>query len=168
MKRYSLSLLAVAAMVLAACAGSGAARPDASGNLSVEMSEYKFTPSNIELKVGQNVTITLVNKGAKDHELMIGRNVMTMNGAPNGFEKNMFADTQPMVMMGGDMNMGGMNMGGSADHAGFMVLMPKGSDNATITFTVTGDMVGEWEIGCFEDDGQHYEDGMKGKLIVSQ
>jgi hypothetical protein len=26
--------------------------------------------------------------------------------------------------------------------------------------------VGEWEIACFEDDGTHYEDGMRGTLVV--
>lgn len=53
------------------------------------------------------------------------------------------------------------------DHAGFVVVLPNGSQDATITFTVTEDMLGEWEMGCFTDDGQHYEGGMKGTLVVS-
>lgn len=189
MKRLiiALALTSLLALLLAACGGSGAAAPDAAGNLTVEMSEYKFTPDNIELKVGQKVTITLVNMGEKDHEFMVGRDVAMMEGAPNGFEHDLFENAQPMVMGGQVMGMEGMegdsmaddameskegdemaDMGGHMDHSGFMVVMPQGNDNATITFDVTEDMVGEWEIGCFEDDGQHYDDGMKGKIVVKQ
>jgi uncharacterized cupredoxin-like copper-binding protein len=28
-------------------------------------------------------------------------------------------------------------------------------------------MVGEWEIGCFSQDGVHYDAGMKGTFVVS-
>jgi len=83
-----------------------------------------------------------------------------------GFEMDMFemAGVEPMVMGG----MGNMDQGMDMEHGGgFMVDMPMGTDNTTVSFTVTADMVGEWEIGCFEDEGQHYDDGMKGKLIVS-
>lgn len=38
--------------------------------------------------------------------------------------------------------------------------------NATITFTRTSDSVGEWEIGCFEEEGAHWDDGMQGTLTV--
>ena len=44
--------------------------------------------------------------------------------------------------------------------------MPGVVASTTLTFTVTEDMVGEWEIGCFEEDGLHYDDGMKGKLVI--
>lgn len=58
-----------------------------------------------------------------------------------------------------------MKMGGD-DHSGFMVqLFPKG--DAAITFTVPKDKVGEWEIGCFSEDGTHYKEKMRGKLIVT-
>jgi hypothetical protein len=35
-----------------------------------------------------------------------------------------------------------------------------------IKFSVTEDMVGSWEIGCFLDDGGHYDEGMIGSLVV--
>lgn len=171
MKRNLSAVLIVVAAMLAACGGSGggAAVPDASGNLTIELSEFQFSPSNIELKVGQKVTFTLINKGEKDHEFMVGRNVMMMEGAPNGFEHDLFEGMEPMVMRGGQM-VGMEEMEGMATemgHEGFMLEMPQGSDMATITFEVTQDMVGEWEIACFTDDGQHYEDGMRGKLVVN-
>jgi hypothetical protein len=39
-------------------------------------------------------------------------------------------------------------------------------DRATMTFTITEDMVGTWEIGCFLQDGAHYLADMKGSLVV--
>ncbi len=55
-------------------------------------------------------------------------------------------------------------------HAGLMVMLdPRTipSDQVTtITFTVSEDKVGQWELGCFQEQGQHYDDGMRGTLIV--
>jgi uncharacterized cupredoxin-like copper-binding protein len=36
-----------------------------------------------------------------------------------------------------------------------------------VKFTVTKDMVGEWEMGCFAQEGVHYTAGMVGKLVVA-
>jgi len=89
---------------------------------------------------------------------------MMMDGAPSGFEHNMFESEEPMVMGASDEH--SMDSMGGMDH-GFMVALPRGSDEATLTFTVTEDMVGEWEIGCFTDGGSHYNQGMHGTLIVN-
>ncbi len=95
---------------------------------------------------------------------------------------------------GGGMEMGGMEMGGHAEegghggeamagefgpltldnvadeHTGLMVMIdPKmiPPDQATVlTFTVPPDKVGRWELGCFQEQGQHYDDGMRAVLIV--
>jgi uncharacterized cupredoxin-like copper-binding protein len=50
---------------------------------------------------------------------------------------------------------------------GFMIMREAGEE-ATVTFTVTADQAGEWEMACFVDDGAHYEDGMKGIFTVEQ
>ena len=136
---------------------------------TIEMSEFSFSPDEIQVQVGQEVTIELVNNGALAHELMIGQNVKMTDNHPNGFEQDMFeaAHVEPMVMGGMEE---GMDMGSNDmhdEHTGFMVSVPTGGEAATITFTATKDMVGEWEMGCFEQDGVHYSAGMKGKLVVS-
>ena len=51
-------------------------------------------------------------------------------------------------------------------HSGFGVSVAVG-ETIEVTFTVTADMAGDWEIGCFEDDGAHWDEGMKGKHNVS-
>lgn len=132
--------------------------------IHLEMSEYVFSPDTIEVKVGQEVTIELVNVGLIEHELMIGRDVMMVNNRPDGYMQDMFADAgvEPMVMTSASSD------GGHGEaHAGFMVVLPQPQDKATITFTVTSDMVGEWEMGCFSQEGVHYDAGMVGKFIVS-
>ena len=160
MKRTLVFLLLVlAGLTLAACSNSP---PPA--EFTIEMTEFAFTPDTIEVQVGQKVVLHLTNEGALAHELMIGQNVMMMEGAPDGFEHNMFEKQGPEVMGGSDEHdMGDM---GGMDH-GFMVAMPIGEKDTTLTFTMTEDMVGEWEIGCFSDGGSHFNQGMTGKFIVT-
>ncbi len=50
-------------------------------------------------------------------------------------------------------------------HAGFTVIVKPG-EKASLKFTASKDAAGEWEIGCFEQEGVHYDAGMKGKLTV--
>jgi len=56
------------------------------------------------------------------------------------------------------------------DHPGIMVmidpLVVASNQETRITFTVPESMVGTWEIGCFQERGQHYDDGMRGTFIV--
>jgi len=53
-------------------------------------------------------------------------------------------------------------------HSGFMVQVPVTHDIYAMSFTVTEDMIGEWEIGCFLLDGVHYNSGMVGTLTVEE
>ena len=172
MKRIALRWLPLAAFVLflAACTGGqpgSNAKPEPV-KYTVEMTEFAFRPAELKAKVGQEVTIELANNGALEHEFMVGRDVKMTNSRPDGYEHDMFATahTEPTVM-GGQEN--SMDMGGhGSEHTGFMVIVPTGSEKATVTFTATEEMVGEWEIGCFSQAGVHYDAGMKGKMVVSR
>lgn len=160
MRTVKLTWFIVAAMVLSACAQ--ATPPPVV--IRIDMTEFAFTPSALELRVGQQVTIELVNLGALAHELMMGRDVKMTNGRPDGYLNGPFelAGIEPEVH-GGQM---GEMFGHGMEHSGFMVTVPVGNDMATLTFTVTKAMIGEWEIGCFAQDGVHYNAGMKGTLVV--
>jgi len=164
MKSLFISMvMGVFILLLVACGGAATPEPV---NITIEMSEFAYNPDHIELQVGQEATFTLVNKGALEHEIMIGRNVMMMDDHPSGYKVDMFesANVEPTVKMAMPMDMADEEEEG---HEGFMVHLPVGSDTATMTFTVTKDMVGEWEIGCFEQDGVHYTAGMVGSLVVT-
>jgi uncharacterized cupredoxin-like copper-binding protein len=151
-------MIGILAWGIAACGGpAGPAAPGPSGEIRITMSEYKFQPSAIQVKAGQEVRLVLVNAGKKTHELLIGRGVKTEEGKPAGYQENLFASIQVQVS--------GENFEYEEDeHA--VVVKPGGK--ATIVFTVPEGWSGElvWEMGCFEDNGVHYEEGMKGQLTI--
>jgi plastocyanin len=163
-------LLIIAGVLLVSCAG---ATPPPPVTITLEMSEYAYNPDTIEVKVGQQVTIEMVNNGALVHELMIGRDVVMTDGRPNGFEHDLFAEAgvEP-TLVGGMMEMAEEDTHSEEEeghmHAGFMATVPETGGTASLSFTVTEDMLGEWELGCFEQDGVHYDAGMKGTFIVSE
>jgi plastocyanin len=189
MKRYGLLLflLVMASVLLVAC---GSQEPEPV-TFEIEMSEFAYSIDTLEAQVGQEVTIELLNTGLLEHELMIGRDVMMMNNRPSGYQHDMFEDAgvEPVVVMTaaemhedeheeGDEHSedeaeheeGDEHSEDEAEHGheGFMVALPaEAKEKATITFTVTEDMVGEWEIGCFLQEGVHYDAGMRGKFIVA-
>lgn len=162
-KRWTWAGMMLAfSVILAACGG----QPSAPVSFKVEMSEYAYSPAVLEVKVGQEVTLNLVNSGQVEHELMIGREVIYEDGRPNGFQEDLFetAGIEPEVN-------GGIPAGESADdhmHAnpGVMVTLPTG-EAGSLKFAVTEDMVGEWEMGCFSQEGVHYTAGMVGRLVVT-
>lgn len=160
-KLYAALLLAVAALILAACGGGtpGAVSYD------IDMKEYSYTPEKLNFKVGQEVTLNLRNLGQLQHEVMIGREVMKMDNLPAGYMVDMFesAGVEPEVTQVGEPE---------DEHeeemlSGFMVALPE-NGTATMKFTVNEEMLGEWEMGCFVQDGVHYVAGMKGSVSVTQ
>ncbi len=166
MKRFLLMIFLAGSLLAAAACSSQPAEPV---SLRIEMSEYAFNPAEIELKVGQQVTLELVNNGALVHELMIGREVMMMENRPSGYQADFFtsAGVEPEVVYAsaqGEQH--SHDLQHAAGHTGFMVALEPG-EQATVTFTVSKGMVGEWELGCFEQEGVHHTAGMKGKLVVA-
>ncbi|MFU8772755.1 MAG: hypothetical protein ACNA8H_10095 [Anaerolineales bacterium] len=161
---FLLILFAAVSVLVSACSSS--LPPLEPVSFRIEMSEFAFSPDTIEVRVGQEATFELINVGLIEHEIMIGRNVMMDHNRPSGYMVDMFesANVEPMVM-GGSVIQNDDDHGEA--HGGFMVLLEETGVQASMTFTVTEDMVGEWEIGCFLLDGVHYDSGMAGKLIVS-
>ncbi len=165
MKKNALALSVILLFVLGVTAC--ASKTPEPVTFRIEMTEYAFNPNRIEVKVGQRVTLELVNMGQLAHEIMFGREVVMKESRPSGYHQDMFAmaGIQPEVQM---MVMEDMQAEHEEEgHEGFMVVLNQNGDRATITFTVTKEMVGEWEMGCFEQDGVHYNAGMKGVFVVS-
>lgn len=156
-----ITFVSALALLLVACGGGATPEPV---TYEIVMTEYSFNPAALEFKVGQQVTLNLVNNGQLQHEIMFGREVMMMNNRPAGYQTDMFeaGGVTPEVHQ----EMMPMEEEEEA-HVGFMVVLPVGG-TATLTFTVTEGMVGEWEMGCFEQDGVHYDAGMKGTVMVTK
>jgi plastocyanin len=190
--RWIVLLLAIP-LIIAAC---GPQAPPEPLELDIDMTEYAYEPTDLQFQVGQEVTLHLTNSGALEHEIMFGRDVVMTNGMPSGYEVDMFesAGIEPVVSVdkseeaeheegehteGSELNEEEEHSEGdehaedehSEDdhaHSGFMVQVPVTHDVYTMSFSVTEDMVGEWEIGCFLLDGVHYTSGMVGSLTVKE
>ena len=71
MKKFLI--LGVASLLLAAvltgCGGSDSSKP--SKSISVEMSEFKFTPTSMTVFANQEISLDLKNNGAVEHEFTI-------------------------------------------------------------------------------------------------
>ena len=154
-------VLGVVALVLVACGGG---TPE-SVSYDINMTEYAYSPENLNLKVGQEVTLNLINYGQLQHEIMFGREEMKMDNRPAGYRVDMFeaSGVEPEVHQGGEPE----PEQDEEMHEGFIVVLPI-DGTGTIKFTVTEDMVGEWEMGCFEQDGVHYDAGMIGSVTVTK
>jgi uncharacterized cupredoxin-like copper-binding protein len=85
--QFRILLIAIMAILLVAC--SAESEPE-EVEYTIEMTEFSYAPEDIELKVGQTVTLNLVNLGQLDHEIMIGREVKMDNSLPAGYELDMF------------------------------------------------------------------------------
>lgn len=179
----------ILALILGACGGAGGTLADG-GELTIVMSEYEFSPSEIRLTPGTTVTIVLTNEGDKDHEFMAGHEVSLEDGIPHGFHSDFFDTVEDLSIdppdaletsmegmdMGSETTMGDMgsdttmgDMEGNEDHMDMGVMVVREpAETATITFTVTEASVGEWDFGCFEEDGAHWDDGMRGTIVVEE
>ena len=161
--KYSILAVTVFALALVLISCSPGAPQLEPVTFQIDMTEYAFEPASIELKVGQEATLELVNNGQLDHEIMFGREVMLENNRPAGYMVDLFetANVEPQVTSEDQLPPE------EGEHVAFMVILPPGG-TATMTFPVTAEMAGEWEMGCFEQDGVHYDAGMHGPLTIQR
>lgn len=201
-KKYYGLLFSVLLFALAGCGGG---EPE-EVFIIIELSEYAYSPGEIELKVGQVVSITIINTGLLEHEIMFGKEVARLDGVAIGFAVDMFefAGVEPgglelvapnQIPVSGDMDhdmdamddeesdMDAMDMDDMDDddhdmdsmgdgdahagHSGYMTTVGLANTTKTITFTVTEEMVGVWQFGCFLVAGTHFAQGMKGTLTIT-
>jgi uncharacterized cupredoxin-like copper-binding protein len=61
--------------LLAGCTPAAKTTPSASGqaaDVTITMSEFKFSPDQLDLKAGQTVRFVVINQGTTKHEIMFG------------------------------------------------------------------------------------------------
>ncbi len=149
-------------MMVGACAPGGASAI----SVTITMEEYRFNPSSVQVQAGREIRLTLVNRGQETHELMIGRDLITHEGRPAGFAQDFFEGISVRAERGGKPIDIHELMEEEEEEHGFMVALEPGEEPVTLIFTIPTDKVGEWEMGCFENEGAHWELGMQGKWIV--
>jgi plastocyanin len=193
-RQVLVSGLLAAALVAGAYGWTRAGTPASPNDFTIAMTDYAFAPSHMVWRVGDTVTITLMEKSEanpeKPHEFMVGQTPRTEETVfgihqEDGFETPFFDGVTIDIVAGSGMNMlmaGGatltglppmqvmspgpmeMEMEEEEEMTGFMpVVGPAG----TLTFSfVVPDKPGEWTYGCFQQDGQHFLNGMKGTITI--
>lgn len=154
MRRLFLAAPVLGALIALAC-GAGAtasARPAgaAGGAVEIEMGNFFFKPETIRVKVGERVTLRLMNRTTVEHEFMAGRRP---NPGEGGYAEDLFKGVE-VAASGGKAERG---------HGGGFEFEVEPGKTGELTFTAP-DRKGTYEIGCFVPG--HYQAGMKGKLVV--
>ena len=113
------------------------------------------------------------------HGFAIGYNLTREGVYPNGFENDLFEGVDVTVtgpaklvnpgeaILTREGDAGAENgIGGNIKNGlGFMVLIEPSSEPTIIEFIVP-EKFGEWEFTSFENDGERYEEGMRGVMRV--
>lgn len=162
----------------------------APGGTALSGFDYGFSPGHLTWRVGERVTLTFTNDSSgipgKDHELMMGRGPVAEATAfgprvVGGFETDFFSGVDVEVLeakglsmlMPGDAHVSGIDLSGMQmemghmEHANEFMLLLQPGGRATIRFVVPN-RPGEWEFGCFEQSGEHYANGMHGRVTVAR
>lgn len=73
MKKFVLvmSLIFALSFVLAACGGSGGSSSGGATTSKVTMSDFMFEPKEISVTAGKQVSLTIENTGAVDHNFIV-------------------------------------------------------------------------------------------------
>jgi uncharacterized cupredoxin-like copper-binding protein len=149
MKR-AVWLVTVPALLLLAMACGGTAAPKANtevtvtpsvitgGTVQVAMREFSFAPSSFTVKVGSTVDFVFTNRGAVEHEAVIGDMA--------------FQDEHEKEMAEGGMQMG----------SGEPEVEAEPGEAKTLTYTF--DQPGTLIIGCHVEG--HWASGMKATITV--
>lgn len=162
MKFRSLSLIAaLAALLVAGCgkketaaAAAPAAAPAASGARVIQITgndAMKFNLNSIQLKVGEEVKITLTNVGTMPKQAM-GHNLVVLKAGSDAA-----AFSQAAAGAGGE-HIPEALKGEIVAHT--KMLGPKESDSITVKF----DQAGEYPFLC--SFPAHFQVGMKGTISV--
>jgi uncharacterized cupredoxin-like copper-binding protein len=130
----------VLATVLTACTGAGPSQT--STEISVDATDFSYSPNRITVPAGQPITLTLNNLGAVEHDFVIEKinvtDVETNNTAPAAHHQ----------------------MGHEADYD--LHVYAKAKDSAVLNFTTLEP--GTYEIFCSVEG--HKAAGMIGTLVV--
>ena len=190
-KSLTASAVILVALIAGSSAWSATRQSTADNHFLLHMEDYAYAPSHMVWRVGDTITVTLVNDTTshpgKPHEWMVGR-IPNTEDTPfgkqvtDGFETPFFDGVEVDVLGGKNVSMlmaGGATLTGKNPMSlrpanagpmemeamtGFMPVVTEYGD-LTISFKVP-DKPGEWTYGCFQQTGQHFLNGMRGTITV--
>jgi uncharacterized cupredoxin-like copper-binding protein len=137
---------------------SGILSPEDTVLVEIEMDNFSFEPSTVEIPAGEIVKLKFINVGSDEHEFMAGHKITEDR---DGYKKNLFHDVVVHKFKNGE-----LIKEGEGDHKKEIVLNP--DETGSLVFKLPESRKGEWDMGCFINfgGGTHYQMGMHGKIIV--
>ncbi|MDZ7802105.1 MAG: hypothetical protein U5K81_15105 [Trueperaceae bacterium] len=155
------SLGTVLVVVVMMLAGSAAFAQESERTVvRIEMGEYYFQIEGQEqneaivLEAGRPYEFVFANVGTMEHEVLVGRDLVMVDGAPDGYETNLL-DAVDVDVVGDDWEVG---------TSGLIEIELEEGESVTIHVTVPSELIGTWEIACFVPG--HYEAGMKAPFVI--
>jgi plastocyanin len=132
--------------------------PDDTVSVIIEMDNFSFEPSTVEIPAGKIVELKFTNVGSDEHEFMAGHNITEDR---DGYNKDLFHDVEVKKFKNGK-----LIKEPDDEHGTEIVLYP--DETGSLVFNLPESKKGEWDMGCFINlgGGTHYQMGMSGKLIV--
>lgn len=168
MIRRTFTTLIVALLV--AIAASPAIAQGLEREITILMGEMYFQAEGgeanapIDLETGVPYRITFENVGDVVHRVKFGRGVMAEEGSPYAYSEDLFSYVRVRVIG----TSGEQQFAVDTDFLGELDLEPGAT--VEMTFTLTNDKQGEWEIGCFVpstvNNPNHWLAGMRAPLVV--
>lgn len=128
-------ILIVGLLVLSGCGGD-----DASTDISVELSDFEFTPDDWTVPAGEEITIDITNDGSVDHEWVILQDGVTIASEED------LPETEEELL------------------SDFVYWEEEVGAGETATFTFTAPAAGTYQIICAIET--HFDAGMEGELTV--
>lgn len=145
--RWVVVALLIGALAMAVSTGVGSSTGTVrSGELDIKLSGYRITPPNLVLPAGQDVTLVLTNTSTYHHNVAIGRAPVQANGRTRGFEEDLLAmaalrasPTRALIV--------------PADPALPTTVSVAPDTSVRVEVRVPDELVGEWQLGCFQGSG---------------
>ncbi len=134
--------------------------------VTLVLREYRLEPMTIQLKVGEQVVLTIRNEGRSTHEWLVGTGLLKGPDG-KGFQKDLFALLKP-TETGRRYGLERAGLPSTAEPipriSSGLRLDPGGE--VTLRFVVPASARGDWQMACLLSG--HYEMGMKGTLRVEE
>jgi len=165
-----MTTLAMASVLLSACGGDASSLPDVR-EIKIAMTDSKFTPDVVDVKVGETVKLVFTNNGALRHEAVIGdeitqtANEQQMQALLGLSSTTIPITTEPPTSLAAPQAAHGRSARVLA-HPGMAaanVVSVEPGATGEITFTFA--KVGKLLMGCHETG--HYAAGMVGTINIT-
>jgi len=138
-------LVGALAMAIATSVGSSTGTVD-DGELAIELTGYHIEPITLVLPAGEDVTLVLTNTGGFTHNVAVGRDPVRDDDAVVGFGEDLLAVSALRATPSNALIT-------PVDPAVPTTISVAPESTVEVEVRVPEELVGEWQLGCFQGSG---------------